>query len=217
MRARESRHNVRKSYSFAWRCAVRCDAMLCCVWSGVEWHGVSNILYIYQIQIEMENIWGITATHHHQRPSSCFLFLCMCFFPASLTLRHFVIISFENMTYLYVYKHEFGKGRFLSLACYIHICISILNRWHAIFWPYKTYRHKTKLNHTHTLTPTPALWNNEKNWWMCCNQTCNDRNANVEQNTRKLVYGHLFLSFYSFAAFGPWMLHSQDVSHLLES
>lgn len=95
-------------------CAVRCYAMLCCVWSGVEWHGVSNILYIYQIQIEMENIWGITATHHHQRPSSCFLFLCMCFFPASLTLRHFVIISFENMTYLYVYKHEFGKGRFLS-------------------------------------------------------------------------------------------------------
>lgn len=179
MRARDwakSRHNVRKSHSFAWR--------------GAAWRGVGNILCIHQIKIEMENIRGITTTIT-TNDQTYFLSICMFFFVlwVSPKFLHFVIISFENMTYLHVYKHEFGKGRFLSWNI-THIYISILNRWYEIFWPYnKSTQNKIKPHsHTHQCSEIK-----KKKWWMCCNKTRNDRNVNVEQNTRKLVCGSFFL------------------------
>lgn len=188
------RETEREEPDTTWENRIRLHGMalcvvLCCVVCGMAWRGVGDILYIYQIQIEMENIRGITANHPVFSPFMHVFFLDTSHSTTLLSshLKIWRIYMFINMN---LEKGDFYLGM-------LHTFTSAYWIDGMKFFGHITYRHKTKLKqtlaHTHHDSETKR-----KKWWMCCNQTCNGRHANVQQNTRKLVHGVLFLWFYSF-------------------
>lgn len=105
-----------------------------------------------KFQIELENIRSSTITNPSPRTTklifSSFVRLFVCSFFMFPILFHIVIISFENMTYLYVDKHEFGKRRFLSWHITNISTSAYWNRWYEILFDHITNRHRTKWNQT---------------------------------------------------------------------